>query len=200
MDRFLVATTREYVVHMGTDGANFDCVDCHAANHDPKTGEVNHGSAGMSLHSAGAEKRKPRFGGVSLFAPDPGRRRGNRSASRMSAAPFHWKGRTAKMSAMFQTRLIHIMQRELQAQNLQLSAYASQRIEQLVKNGIHRMRVNNASEHAGLVLQAEQNLKFLVRYFSDYAREAGSFPSLKDQDFDAALKTCPTYWPYSSGS
>ncbi|MCW8872869.1 MAG: tetrathionate reductase family octaheme c-type cytochrome [Xanthomonadales bacterium] len=47
----LLATTREYDVHMGTDGANFDCVDCHAANHDPKTGEVNHGNAGMSLHS-----------------------------------------------------------------------------------------------------------------------------------------------------
>jgi len=47
----LIATTREYDVHMGTDGANFQCVDCHAANHDPKTGEVNHGNAGMSLHS-----------------------------------------------------------------------------------------------------------------------------------------------------
>jgi octaheme c-type cytochrome (tetrathionate reductase family) len=47
----MLATTREHDVHMGTDGANFDCVDCHAANHDPKTGEVNHGNAGMSLHS-----------------------------------------------------------------------------------------------------------------------------------------------------
>jgi octaheme c-type cytochrome (tetrathionate reductase family) len=47
----LVATTREFDVHMGVDGANLDCVDCHAANHDPKTGEVNHGNAGMSLHS-----------------------------------------------------------------------------------------------------------------------------------------------------
>ena len=47
----MVATTREYDVHMGTNGANFDCVNCHAANHDPKTGAVNHGNAGMSLHS-----------------------------------------------------------------------------------------------------------------------------------------------------
>jgi octaheme c-type cytochrome (tetrathionate reductase family) len=47
----LLATTRQYDVHMATDGANFDCVDCHAANHDPKTGEVNHGMAPMSLHS-----------------------------------------------------------------------------------------------------------------------------------------------------
>ena len=47
----LVATTREYDVHMGSDGANFVCVDCHAANHEPDTGAVNHGNAGMSLHS-----------------------------------------------------------------------------------------------------------------------------------------------------
>jgi octaheme c-type cytochrome (tetrathionate reductase family) len=47
----LLATTREYDVHMGTDGADFDCVACHAANHEPDTGEVNHGNAGMSLHS-----------------------------------------------------------------------------------------------------------------------------------------------------
>ena len=47
----LIATTREYDVHMGTDGANLVCVDCHATNHDPKTGAVNHGNAGMALHS-----------------------------------------------------------------------------------------------------------------------------------------------------
>jgi octaheme c-type cytochrome (tetrathionate reductase family) len=47
----LLATTREFDVHMGVDGADFACVDCHAANHDPKTGTVNHGNAGMSLHS-----------------------------------------------------------------------------------------------------------------------------------------------------
>ena len=47
----LIATTREFDVHMGTDGADLTCVACHAANHDPKTGEVNHGIAGMSLHS-----------------------------------------------------------------------------------------------------------------------------------------------------
>jgi octaheme c-type cytochrome (tetrathionate reductase family) len=46
-----IETTREYDVHMGVDGANFDCVNCHGTNHDPKTGDVNHGNAGMSLHS-----------------------------------------------------------------------------------------------------------------------------------------------------
>jgi octaheme c-type cytochrome (tetrathionate reductase family) len=54
----LIATTREYDVHMGTDGANFDCVACHGANHDPKTGEVNHGNAGLSLHSVNEGEMK----------------------------------------------------------------------------------------------------------------------------------------------
>lgn len=47
----MIATTREFDVHMGTDGANLVCVDCHGTNHDPKSGDVNHGNAGMSLHS-----------------------------------------------------------------------------------------------------------------------------------------------------
>ena len=47
----LVATTREYDVHMGVDGANLVCADCHDANHDPKSGDYNHGIAGQELHS-----------------------------------------------------------------------------------------------------------------------------------------------------
>lgn len=54
----LIATTRDYDVHMGTDGADLVCVDCHAANHDPVTGKVNHGIAGMSLHSVNQGEMK----------------------------------------------------------------------------------------------------------------------------------------------
>ncbi len=54
----LIATTREFDVHMGVDGADLSCVVCHAANHDPKTGEVNHGIAGMSLHSVNEGEMK----------------------------------------------------------------------------------------------------------------------------------------------
>jgi octaheme c-type cytochrome (tetrathionate reductase family) len=54
----MLATTREYDVHMGTDGADFACVACHDANHDPKSGEVNHGNAGMSLHSVNEGEMK----------------------------------------------------------------------------------------------------------------------------------------------
>jgi octaheme c-type cytochrome (tetrathionate reductase family) len=47
----LANTTREYDVHMGVNGADLDCVDCHGANHEPDTGAYNHGVAGMALHS-----------------------------------------------------------------------------------------------------------------------------------------------------
>ena len=54
----MIATTREYDVHMGTDGGNMTCTACHGANHDPETGEVNHGIAGMSLHSVNEGEMK----------------------------------------------------------------------------------------------------------------------------------------------
>jgi octaheme c-type cytochrome (tetrathionate reductase family) len=47
----LIAPARENDVHMSADGANFTCVACHGENHDPETGDVNHGIAGMPLHS-----------------------------------------------------------------------------------------------------------------------------------------------------
>ena len=47
----MIATTREFDVHMGVDGADFSCVTCHAAKQDEETGNIIHGIAGMSLHS-----------------------------------------------------------------------------------------------------------------------------------------------------
>ena len=54
----MISTTREYDVHMGTDGGDMLCVACHGANHDPKSGDVNHGNAGMSLHSVNEGEMK----------------------------------------------------------------------------------------------------------------------------------------------
>ena len=45
-------------------------------------------------------------------------------------------------------------------------------------------------------MQAERNLQFLVLYFSDYAREVGTFPRLNNADFDDALIACPNFWLY----
>lgn len=97
---------------------------------------------------------------------------------------------------MLKPRLLNIIHRELRAQNLELSPSCTQQIEQLVNNGVQRMRLNKADEHAGHIMQAEQNLRALIRYFCEYAREAGTFPKLNDANFDTALSRCPTLWPF----
>ena len=92
------------------------------------------------------------------------------------------------------------MRRELQSQNLELTPDCTNQIEQLVRVGVQRMQINNAQNHAGHVIQAERNLKSLVRHFCDYARDVGSFPRLSNSDFQRALTTCPTIWPYRSST
>lgn len=47
----LVATTRDYDVHMGTDGANLDCVACHGVKRGPDGELLSHGIGGMPFHS-----------------------------------------------------------------------------------------------------------------------------------------------------
>jgi octaheme c-type cytochrome (tetrathionate reductase family) len=46
-----IATTREYDVHMGVDGANLSCVDCHGVKRDAGGALVSHGIGGMPYHS-----------------------------------------------------------------------------------------------------------------------------------------------------
>jgi len=47
----LANTTREYDVHMGTDGGNLECVDCHAVQRDLDGNLLSHGIGGMPYHS-----------------------------------------------------------------------------------------------------------------------------------------------------
>ena len=47
----LLDTTREFDVHMGTDGANFDCVACHQVMKDAGGEMLDHGIGGMPIHS-----------------------------------------------------------------------------------------------------------------------------------------------------
>lgn len=47
----LIATTREYDVHMGTDGGNMSCVDCHDVKRDADGKAISHGIGGMPYHS-----------------------------------------------------------------------------------------------------------------------------------------------------
>jgi octaheme c-type cytochrome (tetrathionate reductase family) len=47
----MIATTREYDVHMGTDGANMTCVACHQVKKDAEGNTLSHGIGGMAFHS-----------------------------------------------------------------------------------------------------------------------------------------------------
>ena len=98
---------------------------------------------------------------------------------------------------MLKPRLLHLMHRELRVQGLELSPSCTQQIEKLVNNGAQRMRLNKA-EHARHDIQAEQNLKTLIRYLGDYARDAGTYPKLNDEGFRAAVSRCPALWPFLS--
>ena len=102
------------------------------------------------------------------------------------------------MSSKFNLRLLSVMKRELESQNLQLSQYGEQQIEGLVSNGVQRMRFNSATDSASYNLRAEQNLRSLIRYLCDHARDLETFPKLSNSHFDAALIACPAFWPYSS--
>lgn len=44
-------TTREFDVHMGTDGANFECTACHQVKRDTDGNLLSHGIGGMPYHS-----------------------------------------------------------------------------------------------------------------------------------------------------
>ena len=100
------------------------------------------------------------------------------------------------MSVMLQSRLLTIVQRELDSQNLLLSPYCTQQIEVLITQGVERMRNNRVADNPGRLLNAEQNLKALVKYLRNYATDVGTYPHLGNADFDDALRTCPTFWPY----
>jgi octaheme c-type cytochrome (tetrathionate reductase family) len=47
----MIATTREYDVHMGTDGADMTCVACHQVKKDADGNTLSHGIGGMAYHS-----------------------------------------------------------------------------------------------------------------------------------------------------
>ena len=47
----LLDTTREFDVHMGSDGGNLDCVACHGVKKDGSGNVIDHGIGGMPYHS-----------------------------------------------------------------------------------------------------------------------------------------------------
>ena len=47
----LLDTTREFDVHMGSDGAGYNCVACHQSKKDADGDLIDHGMGGMAYHS-----------------------------------------------------------------------------------------------------------------------------------------------------
>jgi octaheme c-type cytochrome (tetrathionate reductase family) len=47
----MLDTTREFDVHMGTDGGDMDCVACHGVKKDSTGAVIDHGIGGMPYHS-----------------------------------------------------------------------------------------------------------------------------------------------------
>ena len=100
------------------------------------------------------------------------------------------------MAGIQHPRLLRIMRSELEMQQLQLSSYCRQQIEQMIGYGITRMRMDGTAENAGFIMRAESNLKGLITYLGKHARKIGTFPTLSDGHFDDAIRHSPAFWPY----
>ena len=94
--------------------------------------------------------------------------------------------------------MMGVLRRELSAQEFQASRYCEGQLKILVGQGVSRMRLNNATEDAALILRAEASLKSLVRYFTQYSKDVGTFPALSSTHFNTALTECPSFWPFRS--
>lgn len=90
------------------------------------------------------------------------------------------------------------MAREFAMHEFRPSGYCEGQFMKMVGQGITRMRINKAIDQPGHVIRAEKNMKVMVKYFSDYSRRVGTYPSLTNTAFDDALKDCPALWPYRS--
>lgn len=97
---------------------------------------------------------------------------------------------------MEHARLLRILRSELDIQQIQLSPYCRQQIEQLIGYGVTRMRADKALETASFVMRAEGNLKALIGYLVKYSKKIGTYPVLGDADFDDAVRKSPAFWPF----
>jgi hypothetical protein len=99
---------------------------------------------------------------------------------------------------MLQNRLITLMRREINSRKLQPSPYCVKQIEGLIRQGIVRMQTMNADKNPGHVMKAEQNIKGLVAFLAEHARKARTFPTLGENEYDAAMRNPPALWPFCS--
>lgn len=102
------------------------------------------------------------------------------------------------MSSNVQPRLLGIMSSHLDVLGFKPPQSCKSQLEQLVFRGVSRMKTSRTLDQPGRVLQAEQALKELLAYFSNYARDAGTYPTITDQDYRTALLVAPPFWPFNS--
>ena len=94
------------------------------------------------------------------------------------------------------SRLSGILNQEIEGQALQLSSYSMHRMQHIVGMGVERMSLVHATEMQDKVNLAENNIKHLVEYLADKAKDYGSYPAIKDSVFDTAMSECYPLWPY----
>ena len=100
------------------------------------------------------------------------------------------------MSVALKSRLVLVLEREIESIDLYLSPYGMSRVDKLIDQAIERMTLDNVSERMDKIIVAEQNLKHLLEHFSSRAKTLGTYPFLDDNAFDTALADCHPLWPF----
>jgi len=95
-----------------------------------------------------------------------------------------------------QSRLSDILETEREGLKLSLSPYCQQRVENIVNIGVQRMTMLDVTQRLDKIHLAESNIKRLIEYLSNYAKDCGTYPEIEDISFDNAMAECFPLWPY----
>ena len=93
-------------------------------------------------------------------------------------------------------KLQHQLKNILTHLELRPEPYCEQRLEAVIEHGLEVMQLNRATENPSSVILAEQNLRHLLEYLTEYAKDHKTFPTMTQQCFDSAITECNRMWPY----
>jgi len=93
-------------------------------------------------------------------------------------------------------RLTNVLRRSSAKTGAQPSAATDSMIAKMIVNGVQRMNVAQVLDKEDKIHLAEGNLQKLLRFASDKAATAGTFPIIEEPAFTAAQKTLCPLWPY----
>jgi len=94
------------------------------------------------------------------------------------------------------SRLSSILRTEIEDQELHLSPYCEERVENMISVGVERMSIAKVTEQNDKIYLAERNIKRLVEYISNQAKSYGTYPEIEESVFDIAISECYPLWPY----